>query len=57
MNARTFPNTQAVEVTRQRHTLPDGRALSFARYGADDGAPVYYFHDELFAALARAGDD
>lgn len=25
-------------------TLPDGRKLSFARYGATNGYPVFYFH-------------
>lgn len=48
------PYSATKESTKESITLPDQRTLSFAKYGAIDGYPVFYFHGHPGSRLEGA---
>ncbi|MDX2264009.1 MAG: alpha/beta fold hydrolase [Hyphomicrobiales bacterium] len=52
-----MPKRRAASKPSDRFTLPDGRTLGYAEYGAPDGLPVFAFHGTPGSRfMLRAGD-
>jgi pimeloyl-ACP methyl ester carboxylesterase len=45
------------ELINQTNTLPDGRLLGYAEYGAPDGQPLFFFHGQPGNRLFRHPDN